>query len=53
LKISDENDRLNSTISKKIQEIAEELQKDDYCCEKIRNDLLDMQKQLDDLKGKR
>lgn len=53
MKMSDEYDRLNTTVSKKMQEIAEELQKDDYCCEKIQKDLLSMKKQLNELQEKR
>ncbi|MFQ5735296.1 MAG: hypothetical protein ACE5GY_00355 [Thermodesulfobacteriota bacterium] len=44
--VSAEYNRLNSTVSKKMDEISEELSKDDYCCDKIQKDIMDLQQQI-------
>lgn len=53
VKMSQEYDALNSTVSKKMDEISVELSKDRVNCEKILGDLRDLQSRIEGLRSKR
>lgn len=49
VKMSEEYDRLNSTVSNKMDEIAVELSKEQFNCEKIQGELRTLQRQIEEL----
>lgn len=52
-RMSQEYDALNSTVSKKMDEISVELSKDSVNCEKIQHELRTLQSQIEGLRAKR
>jgi len=53
VKMSAEYDSLNTTVSKKMDEIAVELSKEPFNCEKIQGDLRTLQMQIEELQRKK
>ncbi len=53
VKMKNEHDSLNTTVSKKMEEISVDLLKEPFNCDKIQGDLRTLQQQIEELQRKR
>jgi len=51
--MSEEYDKLNNTVSKKMDEISEELSSEKFSCDKVQCDLRALQQQIENLRNKK